>query len=370
MSSGGCTSCQELRLGVPLTLCGAGRSQVYGSSAAECGNFDDAARTFDAQIDRWLTANITGGTAVPSGSESAIVAAAKAYPGCRDALEVFFCAQTRIWKADDDGVKVADMPSECSAYRRPYREHGYCQSFCQPIRDACPITAHAYCEEYCRSAADASYCTILEISGLGTGTGPWHAALWHPDTLDMMNLYRLEAEAGVPILRTSRPMYRSIPARRPPGSVRLTKLDYYLYATNVRGYHEWLLDTNDIDTDGAQAVASDGNFAPYRVNSDWSIWSGDRTEWAAVPLTIRCRTESDATSAATPIRRKTLLSPGGRQWTQRHGSRFADASATAAAASSLAGALAALAALYVMRGPPGRRGGRAGTTGHVQKPKL
>jgi hypothetical protein len=84
-----------------------------------------------------------------------------------------------------------------------------------------------------------------------------------------MNVYRIEEEADVPLLRDGRPAYRSIPARRASSaSGRATKLDYYLYSTRIRGFDEWLLDTNDIESDGAIAHASDSNILPYRINSD------------------------------------------------------------------------------------------------------
>ena len=129
-----------------------------------------------------------------------------------------------------------------------------------PIKDACPPAAHAYCEERCRSESDAEYCEIIEVSGLDSGKFP--RSLWNEDTLDIQNLYRLEAEAEKPILRTGRPSYRSIPARRPPGSSRINKLDYHLYATNVRGYTEWLLDRDERDTNGAAAVSRTATSCP------------------------------------------------------------------------------------------------------------
>ena len=75
-----------------------------------------------------------------------------------------------------------------------------------------------------------------------------------------------------------------------------------LYATTVRGYTEWLLDTNDIDTDGAAAVVSDSNLAPYRINSDWSVWSPERKEWAAVSLRVTCRDGIEGQSSPAPAR--------------------------------------------------------------------
>uniref|UniRef100_A0A7S2HRY9 Uncharacterized protein n=1 Tax=Haptolina brevifila TaxID=156173 RepID=A0A7S2HRY9_9EUKA len=117
-----------------------------------------------------------------------------------------------------------------------------------------------------------------------------------------MNNFRLDSEAGVPLLRDGRPAYRSIPARRTSRfSIRKNKLDYYLYSTRVRGFSEWLLDTNDIDTDGAVAHASDSNILPYLVNSDWSVWWEKYRVWVGEPIRITCEGETVG-SAATGIR--------------------------------------------------------------------
>ena len=336
MTAPTCTWCETIRNREPLTLCGPGRSRVYGASEAECDAFDDDAVAFNEKIAQWTTVltNITGSAASLQAT----------FPDCRAALEVFFCAQQQVFQVDDDGIRQP-TESACSTYRRPYRTHGQCPSFCPPILDACPSAAHAYCTERCRSEAFEEYCTILEVTGLDVGQ--WPRSLWAEDTLDMMNLYRLEAEAGVPLLRNGRPAYRSIPARRPPGSARLTKLDYYLYATNVRGYTEWLLDTNDIDTDGAAAVVSDGNLAPYMINSDWNVWSSSRAEWAAVGVHVTCKTDAEASSSASPA--------GSRR-------SFASRGSAAAYAVPSSGALAALAAsLTALRGAGARRRRGRGT---------
>lgn len=339
-----CALCAEPLRAAPLTICGKpGRSSVYASSAAECDFFDTAATAFDQQIREWMTPVNSSTPAAAAGllqsaGTSATVTASDYFPECRAALEVFFCAQHQVFRVDDDGGKLNGPPSECSAYRRPYRDHGQCATFCPPIKDACPPAAHAYCEERCRSESDAEYCEIIEVSGLDSGKFP--RSLWNEDTLDIQNLYRLEAEAEKPILRTGRPSYRSIPARRPPGSSRINKLDYHLYATNVRGYTEWLLDRDERDTNGAAAVVSDGNLVPYRINSDWSVWSPEREEWAAVSVHVRCMDTDAASSSA----------PAGRSLVHFGSSRFrllsAPYHAAAATAWSLTGMLTALAVLH------------------------
>jgi hypothetical protein len=137
-----------------------------------------------------------------------------------------------------------------------------CLAFCPAIRDACPLAAFTFCEQRCRTSLANDYCRVLEITGLDYGRYP-------QDTLDLMNTYRIEIEADVPLLRDGRPSYRSIPARRSSSFTgRKNKLDYYLYSTRVGGFSEWLLDTNDVDTDGAVAHASDSNILPYKINSD------------------------------------------------------------------------------------------------------
>jgi hypothetical protein len=103
-------------------------------------------------------------------------------------------------------------------------------------------------------------------------------------------------------LRNGRPYYRSIPARRPAGSSRVNKLDYYLYSTRVRGFDEWLLDTNDVDVDGAEAHASDANLLPYRVNSDWSVFHHARREWIAEPLRVTCLDDNIDSAAPRRLR--------------------------------------------------------------------
>jgi hypothetical protein len=268
MSGGGCGTCEALHA-APV-LCGAGRSLVYGASAQECSLFQADALAFDALIQSWTTPPSTNASSTDPDP----------YPGCRDALEVFFCAQQQVFTADEENPALkGSAPSSCSSYRRDYQTS--CRSFCPPIRAACPAAALAHCEERCRTTADEAYCPIIEVTGLDT-------ARWTQDTLDIINLYRLEAEADVPLLRAGRPLYRSIPARRPAGTGRATKLDYYLYATRIRGFEEWLLDQNDIDADGAVAYVSDSNFAPYRINSDWSIWSDSHNEWTTEKVRIRC----------------------------------------------------------------------------------
>jgi hypothetical protein len=355
-----CGLCEALR-GAPLTLCGnPGRSNVYAASAAECNSFDASAAAFDQQITAWMpTVNSSssgGGSSSLAGPSSSISPSAIVleFSPCRAALEVFFCAQQQVYRVDDDGKQLFGRPSACSSYRRPFRDHGQCLSFCPPIRDACPAAAHQYCEERCRAdafgaLASGAYCTILEVSGLDSGV--WPRSLWSEDTLDMQNLYRLEAEAEVPLLRNGRPAYRSIPARRPPGSARLTKLDYHLYATTVRGYTEWLLDTNDIDTDGATAVVSDSNLAPYRINSDWSVWSPERKEWAAVALRVTCRDGLEGQPSSAPARggRGRFLSSAWRRSSAPYGG------AGAAAGWTWGSALVTLAALATVAGPRWQR---------------
>jgi len=234
-----CTPCSSA---FPTVLCGDGRTMVYGGSVDECQRFHTDAQAFDEQITQWtVLGNAT---------------ADELYPGCRDALETLFCAQQEVTGAD------AQTPSGCSDYRRHDHANVHrCLTFCPAIRDTCPVAAHQHCEERCRTSLAPAFCRVIEVVGLATSR-------YEDDTLDMMNLYRLEAEADVPLLRDGRPSYRSIPARRTSGSGRATKLDYYLYSTRRRGYSEWLLDTNDIEDDGAAAFASDANLEPYRINSD------------------------------------------------------------------------------------------------------
>jgi hypothetical protein len=50
-----------------------------------------------------------------------------------------------------------------------------------------------------------------------------------------------QAESDVPLIRASRPRYRSIPSRR-DGDGKTSKFDYYIYATRTRGFVEWLVD--------------------------------------------------------------------------------------------------------------------------------
>lgn len=198
-----------------------------------------------------VRANLGGRTAIANQTEEA------SYPGCRSALEVFFCSQQPIYRED------SEVASKCSVYRRPDHENVHrCLAFCPAIRDSCPLIASTYCEDRCRTTLANDYCRVLEITGLDAGRFP-------VETLDMMNKFRIEAEADEPLLRDGRPAYRSIPARRPSRfGGRSTKLDYFLYSTRIRGFNEWLLDTNDIDTDGAVAHASDSNILPYMINSD------------------------------------------------------------------------------------------------------
>ena len=281
-----CYMCKEI---APPLLCHPGRTLVYGAEEAECSRFETDSIEFDARIEEWTTIVATNASTTASGASSSASATpsitgsslvSDAYPGCRDALEVFFCAQQPVYQA-------GGLASPCSEFRRPFQGNdGRCLSFCVPIRDMCPPSAHTMCEDHCRSAAFSTFCNVLEISGLDTSR-------WDEDTLDIMNTYRLEAEQDVPLLRGGRPYYRSIPARRPAGSARATKLDYYLYATNTRGYTEWLLDTDDVDTDGAVAYVSDSTLTPYRVSSVWTVWSAATREWSTSPLTVTCRDDAD-----------------------------------------------------------------------------
>ena len=232
-------------------LCGDGRTTVYGSTVRECSRFHTAARAFDTMIRRW--------TVVDNST------AAELYPGCRQALETFFCSQEEVYR--DDGVE----PSACSAYRRPDHTNVHrCLAFCPAIRDTCPAAAYAYCQERCRSLHVPDYCNVIEVVGLEHSRYP-------PDTVDIMNLYRIEQEADTALLRNGRPYYRSIPARRYGGQYgavgggSTTKQEYFLYSTQIRGFPEWLLDTNDEDSDGAVAFVSDANMEPSKINSDCKL---------------------------------------------------------------------------------------------------
>jgi hypothetical protein len=244
--SAACTQCAAVSAAAGSTpvLCGPGRTLIYGVDEIECARFETDAADFDATIASWTTVAIANSSGVTG------TASVDAYPGCRDALEVFYCAQQPVLQE-----APSTAVSTCSDYRRPYSSVGRCLSFCPAIRDVCPAAAAAHCETFCRDAAFESFCPVLEVSGLDSRR-------WDDDTLDIMNLYRLEAEQGSPLLRDGRPFYRSIPARRPAGSARATKLQYYLYATHTRGYTEWLIDTNDLDSDGARAFVADATLAP------------------------------------------------------------------------------------------------------------
>ena len=286
-----CSPCNAHLTNAPR-FCGvlSGHTVVYGAEAPECERFEQEAASFDSMITGWMApppappASNTSASPPPIHNER--------YPGCRDALATFFCAQQPILQASP-----SNDPSACSDYRRPYHDHGRCLAFCLPIRDACPYAAWDHCETTCRMAAFTSFCPVLRVTGLDEDR-------WDEDTLDIENLYRLEAEADVPLLRDGRPYYRSIPARRPEGSSRTTKLDYYLYATRTRGYTEWLIDTNDVDSDGAKAVVSDATLVPYRINSDWTVWEG-RTEpigeWTTAPLRISCREEEEESAGVRRV---------------------------------------------------------------------
>ena len=168
---------------VPAVLCGRGRTAVYGNSEAECQGFFTTAQAFDEQIQRWT---VVGNTTAES-----------LYPGCRDALETLFCSQQELYQVD--GV----TPSTCTDYRRPDHANVHrCLAFCPAIRDTCPAVAHQHCEDRCRTSLVPDYCRVIEIVGLEKRNYP-------QDTLDLLNLYRLEAEADVPLLRDGRPSYRS-----------------------------------------------------------------------------------------------------------------------------------------------------------------
>jgi len=262
-----CRACPE-----PL-LCREGRTTIYGASDADCSAFRTLAEDFSARIHSW--------TAVANQTEEA------SYPGCRSALEVFYCSQQPIYREDSEVV------SKCSVYRRPDHENVHrCLAFCPAIRDSCPLIASTYCEDRCRTTLANDYCRVLEITGLDAGRFP-------VETLDMMNKFRIEAEADEPLLRDGRPAYRSIPARRPSRfGGRSTKLDYFLYSTRIRGFNEWLLDTNDIDTDGAVAHASDSNILPYMINSDWSVWWPQQSMWLGEPIRVTCL--GDTVGSAAP----------------------------------------------------------------------
>ena len=290
-----CVPCASYTPGVAPVLCGSGRTTVYGATTEECAGFRTAATAFDEAITGWTT--------LPNSTTAA-------YPGCRAALEVLFCSQEAIYAMDDDSDDdaAAASVSTCNDHRRPdHADVHRCRAFCPAIRDACPAEALKHCEERCRTSLAPEYCGVIEIIGLQHSRYP-------EDTVDLMNLYRIEAEADVPLLRNGRPAYRAIPARRTSGSGgRATKLDYYLYSTRARGYDEWLLDTNDLDSDGAVAHASDGNIEPYRLNSDWSVWHEGLAEWLGEPLRIVCRGD-EWKSAAPPRRSRGGGGGGGRRW--------------------------------------------------------
>ena len=281
MSLTTCVACSSYS-SVDTVLCGAGRTTVYGASLGECASFRDSAIEFDALIAQWTAvSNSTG-----------------AYPGCRAALEVLFCSQQPVYR--EDGTTL----SSCNDHRRPdHTDVHRCLAFCPAVRDSCPAAAFSHCEERCRTSLAGEYCRVLEIRGL-------QHSRYSEDVLDLINLYRIEAEADVPLLRDGRPSYRSIPARRSSTSGgRATKLDYYLYSTRVRGFNEWLLDTNDVDTDGATAHASDGNILPYKINSDWSVWHEGLGEWLGEPIQILCRGD-DVESSAAPRSTRRLPAMG------------------------------------------------------------
>ena len=102
----------------------------------------------------------------------------------------------------------------------------------------------------------------------------------------------------MPLLRNGRPAYRSIPARRATrGTGRVNKLDYYLYSTRDKGFDEWVLDPNDVSTDGARAVVSASGMRPEEINSDWSIFSDERGEWSGDHISITCRGDGTAASS-------------------------------------------------------------------------
>lgn len=303
-----CSTCRDHA--EPL-LCGAGRSTVYGAEAAECQRFEVAATAFDAQIRGWTEVGVPSpppppsippssppdGLNATSGSTPSVLPASSTgggpvttvdvYPGCREALEVFFCAEHPVHQ--QGGVS-----SPCSDYRRPYQAgSGRCLAFCPAIGRSCPTAALAHCESTCRAVAyPTPFCDVLEITGLDRGS-------WDEDVLDIMNLYRLEAEQEVPLLRDRRPYYRSIPARRPPGSARKTKLDYYLYATRRNGFTEWMLDTNEFDADGASAFVADSTLAPYHINSEWTVYRRQSSEWSTATLQITCLSAQGGVSAAS-----------------------------------------------------------------------
>lgn len=285
-----CKLCQQFA--EPL-LCREGRTQVYAEDKAECARFEAEAVAFDELIRGWTTVLITNATArtMPSLSRYELGTTVEMYPGCRAALETFFCTQQDVYQDPE----VGDGISGCNEYRRPYMHGGRCLSFCPAIRAACPAAAHAMCETRCRAASfgASGFCPVLEIYGM-------ERSAWDEDTLDIMNVYRLEAEADAPILRDQRPAYRSIPARRPAGSARATKLDYYLYATRLKGYTEWLFDTNDVDSDGAAAYVSSADLVPYDINSEWTVWRREQREWSTAHIHIRCRNEGSSASSAAP----------------------------------------------------------------------
>ena len=124
-----------------------------------------------------------------------------------------------------------------------------------------------HCEDTCRAASEElhDYCKVIEISGIDSS--------WPENIQDTNNLYRLEAEAGAPRFRAGRPSYVSIPARRSGTTLdgRATKWDYYMYATTLNGFTEWLLDRNSTEDDGAADFVASADYSPQHINSDWSF---------------------------------------------------------------------------------------------------
>lgn len=283
-----CEACSE-----SATVCSRpGRTTVYGAQGSvdglavdECPMWYEMEQDFTAMIARWVV----------TGNRTSV--------HCEAALSAFFCGQQRVF-ADETKTSI----SACSSHGRPFMANVHqCLSFCPAILDSCPqAEAAAWCEEKCRATFIPSYCDILDLSGVSP-------RLFPPDLVDINNLFRLESEAGLPLLRNGRPSYRSIPARRIGGGGRKNKLDYYLYSTNERGYTEWLIDPNDLSHDGASAFVASAEMHPRVVNSEWMVWSPGRREWSGVPLRIVCRADVNSLSAgASSARgRHAWVSPNG-----------------------------------------------------------
>ncbi len=269
--------CLDCSRHVHATLCFDGRTPTYGQTISECSAFRTAEKEF-AELSETLAYDAPTNT---TSSE------------CLDALAVYYCAQQEVFQ--DDGL----TPSACSTYRRPQHADVHtCLSFCTRVREACPGgregAAHRHCEESCRAVHVGDYCKVIQLTGLDPSA-------WPEDTLDITNVYRLEAEADIPQLRNGRPTYRSIPARRSreaaAKSGRKNKLDYYIYSTRQAGYDEVR----------ARALAPLAPCAPRQPTKPLPALSAKiRCEPVAHPHRSGCSTR---TAPRRTARRRTCLPP-------------------------------------------------------------